>query len=103
RVPNGAIRYKPDMTAEQIRALYKQYGLIREDQSQTVAAQGSGTPGGAGRQYRPHAEGTQGGGGGTAAPAQQNRSSRFDVAVVWKLPPDQTIDPVRLRTGVTGR
>src|SRR6266576_4329267 len=28
RVPNGALRYKPDMTAEQARALYKQYGLI---------------------------------------------------------------------------
>ena len=27
RVPNGALRYKPDMPAEQVRALYKQYGL----------------------------------------------------------------------------
>ena len=32
RVPNGALRYKPDMTAEQVRALYKQYGLISGDQ-----------------------------------------------------------------------
>ena len=101
RVPNGAIRYKPDMSAEQIRALYKQYGLIREDQNQTAAAPGSGTPGGAGRQYRPHPQGTQGGGGGTASPGQQNRSSRFDVAVVWKLRPDKTIEPVRIRTGIT--
>ena len=27
RVPNGALRYKPDMPADQVRALYKQYGL----------------------------------------------------------------------------
>jgi len=101
RVPNGAIRYKPDMSAEQIRALYKQYGLIREDQNQTAAAPGSGTPGGAGRQYRPHPQGAQGGGGGTASPGQQNRSPRFDVAVVWKLRPDKTIEPVRIRTGIT--
>src|SRR5205085_11818569 len=29
RVPNGALRYKPDMKAEDIRALYQKYGLAR--------------------------------------------------------------------------
>src|SRR5207253_477393 len=30
RVANGALRYKPDLSAEQIRALYQKYGLTRQ-------------------------------------------------------------------------
>ena len=40
RVANGALRYKPDMTADQVRALYKQYGLasgISKDNNQPLA------------------------------------------------------------------
>ncbi len=69
RVPNGALRYKPDMPADQIRALYKQYGLISGQQAgtQTAGNQGSGDTGAASKQRRAHAEGTQGGGEGGAA------------------------------------
>lgn len=95
RVPNGALRYKPDMSADQIRALYKQYGLISTDQAQTQAGQGTtGSSGGSGRRAR--GEGAQGGGGGG-----EQRTPRMDVAVVWKLKADKAIEPVRLRTGIT--
>src|SRR2546422_7644926 len=30
RLANGALRYKPDLSAEQIRALYQKYGLTRQ-------------------------------------------------------------------------
>ena len=30
RVPNGALRFKPDMKPEDIRALYQKYGLMRD-------------------------------------------------------------------------
>jgi HlyD family secretion protein len=99
RVPNGALRYKPDMKAEEIRALYQKYGLG----GGTQAAQARENPeapnaaGAAGKQYRARAEGQQGGG----IDNTQTRTPRVDVAVVWKLRPDKTLEPVRIRTGIT--
>jgi HlyD family secretion protein len=106
RVPNGALRYKPDMPADQIRALYKQYGLTsgQEPGTQTAGAPsnqgGSGDTGAASKQRRARGEGVQGGGGNTDS-AQQTHTPRADVAVVWKLRPDKTLEPVRIRTGIT--
>ena len=37
RVPNSALRYKPDMKAEEIRALYKKYGIESAGGPQTAA------------------------------------------------------------------
>jgi HlyD family secretion protein len=101
RVPNGALRYKPDMTADQVRALYKQYGLISGQQTASAPNNqgGSGGTGAAGKQRRARAEGTEGGGGG--AENGQQRTPRADVAVVWKLRPDKSLEPVRIRTGIT--
>jgi HlyD family secretion protein len=97
RVANGALRYKPDMKADQIRALYRQYGLISQDQGQS-ASNGEPSAGGAsGKEYRARAQGTQGGGGDAGQP----HTPRVDVAVVWKLRPDKTLEPVRIRTGIT--
>lgn len=97
RVPNGALRYKPDMKAEEIRALYKKYGLVSGEQAQTAGG-GPGGGGASSKQYRAHAEGVQGGGGDAG---QQQRTPRVDVAVVWKLRPDRTLEPVKIRTGIT--
>jgi len=61
RVPNGALRYKPDMKAEEIRALYQKYGLS-SGQQEAQATGGEQTGGGAsGKQYRARAAGAQGG------------------------------------------
>jgi HlyD family secretion protein len=100
RVPNGALRYKPDMPVDQLRALYQKYGLTSGQQSgaQSGSNQGSGEPGAAGKQQRAHAEGAEGGGTGGG---QQQRTPRVDVAVVWKLLPDKTLEPLRIRTGIT--
>jgi HlyD family secretion protein len=102
RVPNGALRYKPDLSADQIRALYQQYGLTSGQQAGTPTAgtQAGGDTGAASKQRRAHPEGTQGGGEG-ASSAAQTRTPRVDVAVVWKLRPDKTLEPVRIRTGIT--
>ena len=99
RVPNGALRYKPDMTADQLRALYKQYGLIsgQAPGTQSASNQASGGTGADVKHQRARAEGTEGGG---AANGQQH-TPRVDVAVVWKLRPDKTLEPVRIRTGIT--
>src|SRR3989449_458862 len=61
RVANGALRYKPDLSAEQIRALYQKYGLMRQ-------AAGGGAPAASasGKQFRNRGEGTPGDGPGAA-------------------------------------
>lgn len=102
RVPNGALRYKPDMPVDQVRTLYKQYGLIpgQSTGTQSASTQESGDTGAAGKQRRAQAEGSEGGGVERPASGQQ-RIPRVDVAVVWKLRPDGTLEPVRIRTGIT--
>jgi HlyD family secretion protein len=94
-VPNGALRYKPDLKAEEIHALLQKYGL--DDKTNAQVSSDSPGSGAAGKQYRAHAPGTEGG-GGDAGPAH---APRLDVAVLWKLHPDSTLEPVRIRTGIT--
>jgi HlyD family secretion protein len=98
RVPNGALRYKPDMPAEQIRALYQKYGLTSSE-SARANGQGPSAGGATGKQYRARSQGEQGGGG--SGSTGETRTPRVDVAVVWKLRPDKTLEPVKIRTGIT--
>ncbi len=95
-VPNGALRYKPDLKAEEIRALLQKYGLGEQAVAQ-VASDSSGAGGVVGKQSRAHTPGQEGG-GNDAGPA---RTPRLDIAVLWKLHPDNTLEPVRIRTGIT--
>lgn len=107
RVPNGALRYKPDMKAEDIRALYKKYGLQGGEQTR-ASTEGPGAGGASGKQWRSQSQDSRGGGGNTGSggdtghgDAAQTRVPRLDVAVVWKLRSDKTLEPVRIRTGIT--
>jgi HlyD family secretion protein len=93
-VPNGALRYKPDLKAEEIRALLQKYGLDDSANAQTGDSPGSGA---AGKQYRARTPG-QAVGSSDAGP---ERTPRLDVALLWKLRPDSTLEPVRIRTGIT--
>ena len=95
RVPNGALRYKPDMKPEDIRALYQKYGLTSGEQASASGGGAANSGGAAGRQAR--AQGTQGGG----SDAGQPRVPRMDVSVIWKLRADKTLEPVKIRTGIT--
>jgi HlyD family secretion protein len=84
KVPNGALRYKPDLPADEIRALYQKYGIpeaVGRQATKGVTAQAaSGDPSGE---------------------AAESRGAKYDVQVVWKLLPDRTLEPVRIRTGIT--
>lgn len=103
KIPNGALRYKPDMKAEEIRALYKQYG-IDVGGAMRAASDSSAASGASARQARAAGEGATGGGNGAASSqgnAGQTRTPRMDVAVIWKLHADKTLEPVRVRTGIT--
>jgi HlyD family secretion protein len=91
KLPNTALRYKPPMSAEEILAIYKQYGVDASEQKQAVE--------------EPAASGTVAGNVGQtgAAMATQNppRAPKRDSAVVWKLHADNTMEPVKVSLGIT--
>jgi HlyD family secretion protein len=121
KIPNGALRFKPDLTDSERTALYVKYG-VKDNGSATAAgriAVGGGaaaassgsaaktngsaageTSGGQGGQGDSGAGGTSGdqssgrsGGGGN--------SKRQDSVIIWKLLPNSTLEPVQVTLGVT--
>ncbi|MGC2887576.1 MAG: efflux RND transporter periplasmic adaptor subunit [Candidatus Acidiferrum sp.] len=88
KLPNTALRYKPPMTAEEILAIYRQYGIDEREQKQVAGDPASGIGTGKGEQ---------------AAAAAQNlpRAPKRDSAVVWKLHADNTMEPVKVSLGIT--
>jgi HlyD family secretion protein len=81
KIPNTALRYKPPMSAEEILAIYKEYGI--GDGASNLAES-------------------------TATSAQLNpttqsvpRIPKSDSVVVWKLRPDKSMEPVKLAIGIT--
>ena len=109
KVPNGALRFRPDLTDEQRKALFAKYNIPEEAQggpAGRLAAGGpGGGPGGAGGgavRRSPSAEpGANGAGGGPGARPAPRGSTREDWGIVWKLLPNKTLRPVRVRLGVT--
>jgi hypothetical protein len=131
KIPNGAIRYKPDMTPQEIRAALSAAGIdasaagggSRQAQAggAPAAPSGGGAPGGTpqGGGMRAGGAGGQGGqpaggarqfgrgGGGGDQPGGGNpgaapREQRTDTAIVWKrLADGKTLQPVQIKTGIT--
>jgi HlyD family secretion protein len=86
KIPNAALRYKPDLPAEQMRELYNKYGIkAPQPPQQSPAAE---TP-------------SQHPGGGTREHAAASGSSASDTAVVWKLLPDKSLQPIPVHIGLT--
>jgi HlyD family secretion protein len=130
KIPNGALRFKPDLTDSERTALYTKYGIkdnaratsagriaatpadgaAAGNSSSAVTSSGSATgqtpggPGGAGGGRR-----GQGGSGAGGASGDQSggrsggggSSNRQDSAIIWKLLPDKTLAPVQVTLGVT--
>jgi HlyD family secretion protein len=84
KLPNTALRYKPPMAAEEVLALYKRYG-IDEGEGRSV---GADSP----------AEESR-----ALARAAQNmpRAPKAETAIVWKLHPDNSMEPVKVSLGIT--
>ncbi len=84
KLPNTALRYKPPMTTEEILALYKRYGIEGDGERQVGddSAPAGAAPAGSGAQSLPHAP-------------------KAESAVVWKLHPDKTMEPVKISLGIT--
>jgi len=84
KLPNTALRYKPPMTTEEILALYKHYGIEGDGERQVGD---DSAPAGA----------ASAGGGAQNLP----RAPKAESAVVWKLHPDKTMEPVKISLGIT--
>jgi HlyD family secretion protein len=84
KLPNTALRYKPPIVPEEILALYKHYGIegLQSDQGGNHSAGESGVPASTGSQNLP-------------------RAPKAESAVVWKLHPDKTMEPVKVSLGIT--
>lgn len=80
RVPNAALRYKPAMPPEVVRALYAKFGI--EERPRLDAAPPAG-------------------GGGAGGGAGARRPLAMESAVVWKLLADGSIEPVKIALGIT--
>ena len=90
RVPNGALRYKPDLKPEQIQRLYAKVGIEMPAGGRTRQARqpsGSGTVEAA---APPPKQSPQAGG-----------ANRANMAILWKLMPDKSQEPVQVQTGIT--
>lgn len=79
KLPNTALRYKPPFSPDEIRAIYERDGISVEEPQRLAK--------------RPEA----GGAGEQDEPRQPSR----DVAVVWKLRRDRTLNPVKVSLGIT--
>lgn len=93
RVPISALRYKPDMKAEEIRAIYQKFGLPSAG-NHTAANNGPKYVGGAVKQVDRRTSAGQNEGIGLTPTSP-------DGVVLWKLRPDRTLEPVRIRSGIT--
>jgi HlyD family secretion protein len=85
KLPNTALRYKPPMSTEEILSIYKQYGI--EGGQRKEVADGPAVAGSAAQ----------------VSPETQNppRAPKTDTAVVWKLLPGNTMEPVKISIGIT--
>jgi HlyD family secretion protein len=90
KVPNAALRFKPDLPAEEILALYRKFGIPEEAEGSTSETEQIA-------QNRRAATGD----------ATSNQSTKVasipknDTRIVWKLISMSTLEPVRIKTGIT--
>ena len=101
KIPNGALRFKPDLTPDELTEIYDKHKIPEAARPRTrssggLAKSGSGSAGKAGGQ-----SGSGGGEGGQRMGGSM-RVPREEWVIVWKLGPDKkTLQPVAVKTGLT--
>jgi HlyD family secretion protein len=113
KIPNGALRFRPEITDDERKVLFAKYKIPEEPRGNVagrLAAAGSDSGAGApGRGARTtSSRGGNGGGGPEAGPGgatgdkpSPRASTRDDWGIAWKLLPNSTLQPVRVKLGVT--
>ena len=100
KVPNGALRYKPDLPGDEVQALYQHYGIPESAGQQGPKGAGAGKQGdGAGPQTS--GGNTKAAGGPGSRSSGETAGPRYETQVVWKLLPGKSLQPVRIKTGIT--
>ena len=84
KIPNAALRYKPDLPVEKVQELYSTYGI----------AITQATP-------APPATKQSGGGARERSAPKPGTTSSSNIAVVWKLLPDKSLRPLQIHIGLT--
>jgi len=95
KIPNGALRFQPEISNEERKALFAKYNVAegpRRGAGGRLAAAAGNTPA--------KSAGTMRGQGRSGVEAG-GASQRDDWGIVWKLLPDKTLQPVRVKLGVT--
>lgn len=87
KIPNAALRYKPDLPAERVQELYSKYGISNSQSAPPSRA--------AGQSSQP-AHGAK-----QASVSTLRDATTSDTAVVWKLGADKSLKPVQVRIGLT--
>ncbi|HVN10414.1 MAG TPA: efflux RND transporter periplasmic adaptor subunit [Patescibacteria group bacterium] len=85
KLPNTALRYKPPMSMDEIRAVFQQHGIELGPEKDAAAEPSSA----AGETAQP---------AGAQAPPRKRGP---DTAIVWKLLPDNSVEPVKVALGIT--
>ena len=85
KIPNAALRFKPDLSANEIRALYRKAGIPEEAEKKQTEEKSAKDEN---RTQNPKTG---------AAPASQ----KTDTRVVWRLISGDRLQPVRIKTGIT--
>jgi HlyD family secretion protein len=85
KVPNGALRFKPDMTADQLSAALQQAGISAGQGGKGARGAGNGTKSG---------RAAQGG-------SSPSGSAQAVMAVVWKMDANKKLAPVQIKLGLT--
>lgn len=103
KVPNGALRYKPDFSPEEIRALYQKQGIPEGAAPRVLSSKAENAPVGG---TRPQVAGARTGAppgvaGDSSSPGKETQAPKYDTQVVWKLSSDKSLEPVRIKTGIT--
>jgi len=84
KIPNAALRYKPDLPSEKVQELYTKYGVAAAPSTPTATA--SAQPGATGKEH---------------VAAKPNTTGNSGVAVVWKLQTDKSLQPIQIHIGLT--
>jgi HlyD family secretion protein len=88
KVPNAALRFKPDLSANEMRSLYRKSGIPEEGD-------------GAGETKAPAAGRTTGNSPPPSGPTKPATGPRNETRIVWKLVSGKTLEPVAIKTGIT--
>lgn len=90
KIPNAALHYRPPLPPDQVRAVYRRYGI------RDAASEGGDAPDGGGQQGVV-------GAGGPGVPGNKHARPADDpsTVVVWKRNPGGSVEPIQVVPGIT--